>query len=1015
MEENRTNIKVYYRNELLCTLYDEDFEENSLEVSGSALGSSGFNIGGATSNQSSLTLTKVGLKKMRENNALRRKARFDIETFEGINNSAGYKYNLGKFYVTELTVGDYSADLVLYDGMVSFDDKISEEDLKVVQTTENTIVGWVNWVMSKCSSPFYQITLDTSTINTDMPNGGILFKITDDSRIDTYRNMLELLSVLAGGYFKIDRYGKLYYGNFKNIETGRFINETVVTDYNEDAYPCFVRKLKTSVAGFDHAVGNTNVPEGHDELELAVYENPFLRSKVTEEDKYLPAEVQGIINTMSSPVVGKKLTGGSVSYMSGYGKLGHLSELIEVRRNVIPYGGESATQLLTSKLLVTDFTYQYKNSITLKCNASVANINPSSSGLNKGVGYKPMDRRLDTIADRLQENKESSHINIDTKIDIEGDMLSVYKGLDKRNGDGIFATLLDEQLPDYNENPSADDIIEVDISDLHIIRHLDTSISIEDIARCSALEDTYVKEIKGTGGVISLNNLDYIILLEVLNEDGGIIHYERSYIHTTDKEHQLLVEIPTDYGSTVNHDFGPFATGAIFSNPLVGVPTETKSEKAVSAYYNLYKYKLGSTLKSEFTSTAIQGLTKIKFDIPATSNAKRVRISLCNGNVKNANDFNNTIFTFGVLYDLTAYILRDIKPYGEFYEVYSPFSETCFKNVLDTSTVRLYGNIKIKSENQYNEVRSTIADKKDTVDIIVDEIKSHASMSDVTEFNNNVKELLNSVIALSNRLDNIDADYLHSEIEKIRNSINSILERLNKLEQGTTPPDITDTLSKIEESLKKLESDLGVTNNKLDNHIKSSDISISSINRSISELNERVKKLENSGIKPPEPQEPTTSTGVNVAYYYNSSLVGVSQGKTEFAKLKLDLNNGVVPVLNVSANASVVQNGTLTFEVLLDGSKMPLNPKFLLSKATEFISFSLPFLEISEGKLYDLSLLCSTEDSEVNFNPNDIAISVINAKLAKSATSFDEKVKPFTISSSNIKLSTITENISTTK
>lgn len=1010
MEDNRTNIKVYYRNELLCTLYDEDFEENSLEVSGSALGSSGFNIGGATSNQSSLTLTKVGLKKMRENNALRRKARFDIETFEGINNSAGYKYNLGKFYVTELTVGDYSADLVLYDGMVSFDDTISEEDLKVVQTTENTIVGWVNWVIGKCSSPFYQITLDTNTINADMPNGGILFKITDDSRIDTYRNMLELLSVLAGGYFKIDRYGKLYYGNFKNIETGRFINETVVTDYNEDAYPCFVRKLKTSVAGFDHAVGNTNVPEGHDELELAVYENPFLRSKVTEEDKYLPAEVQGIINTMSSPVVGKKLTGGSVSYMSGYGKLGHLSELIEVRRNVIPYGGESATQLLTSKLLVTDFTYQYKNSITLKCNASVANINPSSSGLNKGVGYSPTNKAYSTTDNRLDEiagtitgdyftetaSLSDTLYNLISKANTQARGTDVPKGnLRLPLGSIVLDSTSNEPVP------------------LAFNIKLDAFASLF-LSYSSIFQELYnwnngsKKPISSGGFITGSLRQNMWLYMKQTSESGKTTDIPVSTLHIVNNNQINAPVVGDNFATGVDNVVLYTAYGDVgrYKSPLIvhkrigyGYTTQNVSSQLESL--RPYSGNLDIVFYDEF-GTDPGFIDEHNRLVETTIESGRTTLDL----------YIDIKFTGVDMSDETA-IQKSIQKFLNMGVVITKewdadtddtdFGWSQWKSIPeDFSSLRKIANsvatYDIRVEVSAIENKALAIDiggmKKTTVQAISDEIKSKLTRKDIEL---EVREIQNSIemlkILSSEMLRNYSVsisdesftrDYFMNNMDSIFVDLTS---KVKKLEQNST--DITN----IVEIVNKLKKD------------------IKTIGTSITEIEGRLDKLEGSSA----PQEPTTSGGVNVAYYYNSSLVGVSQGKTEFAKLKLDLNNGVVPVLNVSANASVVQNGTLTFEVLLDGSKMPLNPKFLLSKTTEFISFSLPFLEISEGKLYDLSLLCSTEDSEVNFNPNDIAISVINAKLAKSSTSFDEKVKPFTISSSNIKLSTITENISTTK
>lgn len=397
----------------MCTLYDEDFEENSLGVSGSALGSSGFNIGGATANQSSITITKEGLKKLKEHNALRRKARFDIVTYETPDNKVFNKYELGSYYVTELEVGDYSADLVMYDGMICFDEKISEAGLAELRTNAKTISEWVTWTISMCSSPYYTVSKDDSSINTTMLNGGIAFKIAGDSRIDTYRNLLEFLSVLACGYFKINTQNKICFSSFVNAKHTRSITSDVVSNYTEDAYPSVIEKLETSLASFDYVKRADTLPADCDKLTIALYENPFLRSMVTKDDTGIPENVRTILDSIANKVVGIKLSGGSVNYTSSNGILGNFGETVGVSRKVIPYGGEYASETVDSEILVTDFNYEYKNGITLTCNASVSNVNPSSSGLNKGVGYTPgggsgFDDRLDEIANNINTpNKKS--------------------------------------------------------------------------------------------------------------------------------------------------------------------------------------------------------------------------------------------------------------------------------------------------------------------------------------------------------------------------------------------------------------------------------------------------------------------------------------------------------------------------------------------------------------------------------------------------------------------------------
>ena len=459
MAENKTNIKVYYQNNLMCTLYDEDFEENSLGVSGSALGSSGFNIGGATANQSSITINKEGLKKLKEKNALRRKARFDIVTYETPDNKVFNKYELGSYYVTELEVGDYSADLVMYDGMICFDEKISEAGLAELRTNAKTISEWVTWTISMCSSPYYAISKDDSSINTSMLNGGIAFKIAGDSRIDTYRNLLEFLSVLACGYFKINTQNKIYFSSFVNAKHTRSITSDAVSNYTEDAYPSVIEKLETSLASFDYVKRADTLPADCDKLTIALYENPFLRSMVTKDDTDIPENVRNILDSIANKVVGIKLSGGSVNYTSSNGILGNFGETIGVSRKVIPYGGEYASETVDSEILVTDFNYEYRNGITLTCNASVSNINPSSSGLNKGVGYTPgggsfagdtTDKRLDEIANNIKVTNEKDFFL--TVKDSATNLAELpYKVIKTGNGSATYRVTLLEKITSSDE------------------------------------------------------------------------------------------------------------------------------------------------------------------------------------------------------------------------------------------------------------------------------------------------------------------------------------------------------------------------------------------------------------------------------------------------------------------------------------------------------------------------------------------------------------------------------------
>ena len=1031
MAENKTNIKVYYQNNLMCTLYDEDFEENSLGVSGSALGSSGFNIGGATSNQASITITKEGLKKLKEKNALRRKARFDIVTYETPDNKVFNKYELGSYYVTELEVGDYSADLVMYDGMICFDEKISEAGLAELRTNAKTISEWVTWTISMCSSPYYAISKDDSSINTSMLNGGIAFKIAGDSRIDTYRNLLEFLSVLACGYFKINTQNKIYFSSFVNAKHTRSITSDAVSNYTEDAYPSVIEKLETSLASFDYVKRADTLPADCDKLTIALYENPFLRSMVTKDDTDIPENVRNILDSIANKVVGIKLSGGSVNYTSSNGILGNFGETIGVSRKVIPYGGEYASETVDSEILVTDFNYEYKNGITLTCNASVSNVNPSSSGLNKGVGYTPgedgFDERLDEIADNLEKK------SVRVTATFEKSFYDIVQ--EARNNEEVFWTT---GFIDLSELPAwaSENTIKVNVNKLDITEYLVCGDTKHVSKKMLPLDDRVASlvnpSLSNYGGFIQCRSEStpsqhgrYGIQCISYDDKGNkLSHFGRDI--TTGEENTKVLEYPLKGNNKEDKiAYYLWSNCMVCDSPVLSSYVVPDSNPI--AYYRRLEIisDITSELKRDLANIGIGATGKESYSLPTNlldidSNARKIKLGLrIRHAVSETKPLTHSVWeAFGISLKTMAKVTGYYEQAGpdkpsKFVATYSLSGDKTEKYTDEEENFIEYvaKNSKLRISVDFDITRYIVDDTRrineNTVDIITKRIQDSSSKVDISIINEDIKYLQKTIIDLSNTVSSLESQNLYDNITDVKGTVETLSTLVSEIEKrvkaledsGGTSQGVQDSIKDIYSKIATINSDILELSTRLD--------SLSHVSNDLKKLETRVSKLEQAQ------QEPTKSTGVNIAHYFNSNSVGVSANSTAFATFKIETSDDSSPLIQVSANANASQLGTLVFKVFYDGSEMAFKPKILMTKATEFITFSVPILEIIKGKIATLAIICETEDASVNFDVNNIAISVIGAKLYKGSTSFSESVPLFSINDTNIMLNSITESVKT--
>lgn len=407
--ENVTHIDVSIgkSGRVRTTLLSEDFEESSLSIKASAVGGGDFTIGGTCLKELDIVITRSGMSKLSEVECLRRKACFHVFAED-----AGVIVDKGFFYVTELKVYDYYSELTCYDGMVAFKDKIPESVLTEMRSS-HTIESLFNLCCSNVSDEFYEVSFDPSSIQV---NSEVSIKLAEDATIDDYTGCLEFLSAIAGGFCEVNESGVLkvsYYS--KTVKAGVQINPNDVMGVYFDPFMSKVAKVKTSVGGFDYSVGSIESGVGYDQLTVVMYENPFLRGFITENETTQNPDVRLLFNKMASTIIGLEMYGGYISLPARWGIA--LGDVIPTTRGVASPGSTGVDLEVEQNILVTSYTWSYQGQMTLNCNASVTNINPSSSGLNKGNVYRPIQRpggggggtgedsRLDDIAGNLKETK----------------------------------------------------------------------------------------------------------------------------------------------------------------------------------------------------------------------------------------------------------------------------------------------------------------------------------------------------------------------------------------------------------------------------------------------------------------------------------------------------------------------------------------------------------------------------------------------------------------------------------
>lgn len=319
----KLNVKLNKDASTLLTLTPNDIEADSLNLSRQATSNSYFTLGGVCSSKLTMSLTSSGVDKLLEAGLLRKDICFEYNEWlkvDDVNqNSSDYSINNdgsenttgkvknGYFYVNNVENSDYSCNLELYDSMLAFSIDISYNDGIILTQGYRSISDLFTLFCESCSTDLYKLTV-ASDIESRIYNKEVLFSLGNDGSVDSYRNALGYLSILAGGFVVINRDGELDLINYNNTGVAS-IGENRVYDYSMSEVEYEINEISTSVAGFDYTVKN-KTSASKSLIKLFFSEIPFLRGMQTADAKELDNSVKSCIDNMLLSCQGIKFDGG---------------------------------------------------------------------------------------------------------------------------------------------------------------------------------------------------------------------------------------------------------------------------------------------------------------------------------------------------------------------------------------------------------------------------------------------------------------------------------------------------------------------------------------------------------------------------------------------------------------------------------------------------------------------------------------------------------------------------------
>ena len=971
------------------TLVDNDFEENSLTISASSTASSGFNIGGACKKQLSITLTRDGLEKLKSNSVLRRKACLHViaEETDGTLSDKGY------FYITEPTVDDYYVELICYDGMVALDKKIPESVLTEMQS-EHTIEALFQLCVSNCTTNFYELSFDSSSIKV---NKGVRLKLASDSTIDTYLSCIEYLSAIAGGFAEVDTKGTLKISYYSKIrKEGVSAEPDDIQDFKQDFAMSKVAVVKTSVGGFDYTMGVEASESDYDQLTVEQYENPFLRGFISEGEESKNPNVESIFNNMASTIFDMTFYGSSCAVPARGGI--NLGDLIGTTREVASVGSGVVDYEAEADILVTDYTWGYQNQINFKCNASTENINPSSSGLNKGSVYKPVsgsgrDNRLDEIADRL-EDESSKLFNSNVE-------MSLYDWATEGSKNEL--SVKDSRIVYYVNKLTVrrDTVKYLKIKNINVNVGIRSDIIIPDI------DDSVVESVEE--GVTSKEGYELI---------GRFISAGNWVMCNKDSEKVEISSASGLYAACVVKKSGEALSTSDLSDSHSLIDNSTPPAKV--NYDDFIFLNSGRFLEGvypeNYRTTDFSPQLSLINDTVYASILKNSVDSLSEIDTSNLNpNFDSDYLDIYVV----VYGRPDIQSYENDILNYTPIVSTvnfCYKSPSSQDANRGYYKINSPDDawGTWNDIYKNMYMSLD-ISFEVDYVELPSSLMQARSLisylsNKSTTDIIVDEISKNNYT--ASREYVMYLYRSLYDTINALTEYVLGISAGSTPSDEIESLKNEINSLSSSITDIEKAITKLENNDSTISSDISAIKTDISNLKDRVTKLEEgSGGVTPDPEPTPTSSKTPIARYTNETEVVIDSSHSEILSMQLEVEKDTNTMLSFSATGGMSSEGLLDFHVFYDNSEIAFNPKFFVSKPYETISFSTSFLPISKDKRVTLSITCTTSDASINFLKDSISVSVINAELPKSDTEFNYAIEDFVVPVSAVQLLEVNDSV----
>lgn len=945
----KVDINVYFRDmeSKLLTLTNNDFEENSLVITASTNSGNGFCIGSSCMKELTLTLTREGMTKLQSNNLLRRKLCLDVNVWYLDESDNELEERLGFFYVNKLDVYDYYAKLLCYDAMTFFSEKVPESVMKTMQS-EHTLGDLLKLCVSNVGNLGYVSNL-AADVDSIKVNSTEKFKLASDASINTYRDCIEFIAGLAGGFAYIWGYNVLgigYYGKEESLSIKGEPDE--ILDVNFDPYKSKVVKITTSVGGFDYEYGSLSSGSEFDELTLSIYENPFLRGYITEGEETENANVRRVFDAFASSIHGIEFYGGSVTLPTKINP--ELGKIVHTRRGIASIGSNvGVDEYINQDIMVTGYTWSFQNTLVLSADSSVTNVNPSSVGINKGNIYKPFQRgggttpggedsRLDDIANNVTETRFARRESTFKDADFNVRRLT-------RAG----------SLPNIDE--ASDLVIYSEPIDL-------SGISVEsgDTFYVNVFSCIYGFQIWASWMIYQLvnrrpiRNRKYTISeaayfdpkiiaflgVATLDSENNLIGTSEIVYRATSGTH-IYIDVGQKYG-----DMNKFSDAdiermrgrqnyEIQNARLSSVPLRYNPEYTYRFYLGARVYQV--LLSLEFTTDA---------DTPGSGHITNVEQI----------DLENDYYTWG----------------GD-----SGIFELGGKSYNKTSSLSFDVTYTLGLEAEYDRYpRSVFSTANgDTVKIISDALNNKSGDSAFRYVDFLYKIIKSSKEDTDNMLSLLDGYGLDTPLRNFVSSFGGDVD-----------------LTEVKQDIAKLKGD------------------VTKINEDMTALTERVKKLEdNQGGGGGD--TPTGSSSTPIARYTNESEVVIDSSHSDVLSMQLEVEKDTNTMLSFSATGGMSSEGLLDFHVFYDNSEIAFNPKFFVSKPYETISFSTSFLPISKDKRVTLSITCTTSDASINFLKDSISVSVINAELPKSDTEFYYAIEDFVVPVFAVQLHEVNDSVTT--